>query len=217
MSREPWTTIVGVVGDVRHRGLASEFVPMMYVPVQQLPQRSLTIVARLEPLRGHSAGFIADRVRSVDPLQPVFEARMMDEWFSRSVAEPRFSLVLLGLFAALAIALTAVGIYGVMTSMLARRTRELGVRLALGADRVALVRLILGHGAVITGIGLATGLAAGLTASALLDAAFIGGRTIDPIVLGVVVTLVAAVALLACIVPARRALRVDPVIALRAE
>jgi putative ABC transport system permease protein len=217
MSREPWTTIVGVVGDVRHRGLASEFVPMMYVPVQQLPQRSLTIVAQLEPWRGHSAGFIADRVRSVDPLQPVFESRMMDEWFSRSVAEPRFSLVLLGLFAALAIALTAVGIYGVMTSMLARRTRELGVRLALGADRAALVRLILGHGAVIAGIGLATGLAAGLTASALLDAAFIGGRTIDPIVLGVVVTLVAGVALLACIVPARRALRVDPVTALRAE
>jgi putative ABC transport system permease protein len=118
-SGEPWTTLVGIVGDVRHRGLQSAFVPMIYVPVQQLPQRSLTIVARLEPWRMADARVIADAVRTVDPAQPVFELRMMDEWFSRSVSAPRFSLVLLSLFAGLASALTAVGIYGVMASCVA--------------------------------------------------------------------------------------------------
>ena len=214
---EPWTTIVGVVGDVRHRGLDSAFVPMLYVPVSQVPERSLTVVARLEPSRQDGARVIADAVRAVDPSQPVFAPRMMDDWVARSVAEPRFNLTLLSLFAVLAIALTAVGIYGVMSAMVTRRTRELGVRLALGAGPGTLLALVIRDGVFITGVGLTTGLVASAIASAVMGALRMGTRAIDPVMIGTVVAVVLGVALLACYVPARRAMRVDPVIALRAE
>ena len=216
-SSEPWTTIVGVVGDVRHRGLDSAFVPMVYLPVSQLPERSLTVVARLESWKAGGAAFMADAVRAVDPAQPVFAQRMMDDWIARSVAEPRFNLTLLTLFAGLAIALTAVGIYGVMSAMVTRRTRELGVRLALGARPETLLTLVIRDGAVITAVGLTTGIFASLVASVAMGALFVGARALDPMTLGAVIVVVLAIALLACALPARRAMRVDPVIALRAE
>jgi putative ABC transport system permease protein len=216
-SNEPWTTIVGVVGDVRHTGLDSPFVPMLYVPVSQFPERSLSVVARLAPWRQDGASFIAEAVRAVDPSQPVFAQRMMDDWMARSVAEPRFSLTLLGLFAMLAIALTAVGIYGVMSTLVTRRTRELGVRLALGARPAIMLQLVLRDGAFITGVGLTTGLLASGIASAVMGALLIGTRIADPVTIGAVVLVVLGVALLACYIPARRAMRVDPVVALRSE
>ena len=214
---EPWTTIVGVVGDIRHRGLDSAFVPVLYIPVSQFPERSLTVVARLEPWRTEGPRVIADAVRTVDPQQPVFAARMMDEWVARSVSEPRFTVLLLIVFASLAMILTAVGIYGVMSSMVARRTRELGVRLALGARPATLLGLVLRRGVFLTLVGLAAGLMAGALSSFAFRAVFVGGGTIDPVVAGLVVALVLGVALLACFVPARRAMRLDPVDALRAE
>jgi putative ABC transport system permease protein len=216
-STEPWTTIVGVVGDVRHHSLASEFVPMVYLPVSQLPERSLTVVAHLEPSRQDSSRLIAEAVRAVDPSQPVYAQLMMDDWIARSVAEPRFNLTLLSLFAALAIALTAVGVYGVMSGMVTRRTRELGVRLALGARPGALLTLVFRDGAVITGTGLAIGLFASAIASAVMGAWLVGARILDPLMIGAVILVVLGVALLACYIPARRAMRVDPVQALRAE
>ena len=144
---EPWITIVGVVGDIRHRGLDSSFVPVIYVPVSQVPERSLTVVARLEPSGPSHPRLIAEAVRAVDNSQPVFAELTMDDWVARSIAEPRFNLTLLTLFALLAIALTAVSIYGVMTAMVTRRTRGLGVRLALGARPATLLRVVLRHGA----------------------------------------------------------------------
>jgi putative ABC transport system permease protein len=216
-STEPWSTIVGIVGDVRHRGLDSAFVPMLYIPVRQFPERSLTVVARLEPWRQEDPRVIAEAVRAVDPMQPVFATRMMDEWMARSVSDHRFTLLLLVAFASLAIILTAVGIYGVMSSMVARRTRELGVRLALGARPATLLHLVLRRGAILTFAGLGAGLLAGVFSSAAFEAVFVGGRSIDPVVAGVVVSLVLGVALLACLVPARRAMRLDPIDALRSE
>jgi putative ABC transport system permease protein len=214
---EPWITIVGVVGDIRHRGLDSSFVPVIYVPVSQLPERSLTVVARLEPSWQGGGRLIAEAVRAVDNAQPVFAELMMDDWVARSIAEPRFNLTLLTLFALLAIALTAVGIYGVMTAMVTRRTRELGVRLALGARPATLLRVVLRHGAFITGVGLMIGLVASRIASAFMGAVLIGARAIDPVMIVSVTGIVLGVALFACFVPARRAMRVDPIVALRTE
>lgn len=216
-AREPWTTIVGVVGDIRHRGLDSSFVPVIYVPVGQFPERSLTVVARLEPSGPSDPRLIAEAVRAVDNSQPVFAQLTMDDWVARSVAEPRFNLTLLTLFALLAIALTAVGIYGVMTAMVTRRTRELGVRLALGARPATLLRVVLRHGAFITGVGLMIGLVASRIASAFMGAVLLGARAIDPVMIVSVTGIVLGVALLACFVPARRAMRVDPIVALRTE
>jgi ABC-type antimicrobial peptide transport system permease subunit len=185
--------------------------------VRQFPERSLTVVARLEPWRQEDPRVIAEAVRAVDPMQPVFATRMMDEWMARSVSDHRFTLLLLVAFASLAIILTAVGIYGVMSSMVARRTRELGVRLALGARPATLLHLVLRRGAILTFAGLGAGLLAGVFSSAAFEAVFVGGRSIDPVVAGVVVSLVLGVALLACFVPARRAMRLDPIDALRSE
>ena len=214
---EPWTTIVGVVGDIRHRGLDSSFVPVIYVPVSQFPERSLTVVARLEPSGPSHPRLIAEAVRAVDNSQPVFAQLTMDDWVALSIAELRFNLTLLTLFALLAIALTAVGIYGVMTAMVTRRTRELGVRLALGARPATLLRVVLRHGAFITGVGLTIGLLASAIASALMGAVLLGARAIDSVMIVSVTGIVLGVALFACFVPARRAMRVDPIVALRTE
>jgi len=214
---DPWTTIVGIVGDIRNHGLDADFNPIVYVPVTQLPERTMTIVARLRPGATGAATLIADAVRATDPQQPVFAARMMEEWVARSVAEPRFNLTLLILFGVLAVALAAVGVYGVMAFTVARRTRELGIRLALGARPSGLLRLVLGRSLSMTSIGVAVCLAAGLSAAVTLESMFRGAQVLDPIVLVAVSVLVLGVALLASYLPARRAMRIDPVEALRAE
>ena len=175
----------------------------------------MTVVARLEPGRRNHANVIVDAVRAVDPQQPVFVVRMMDDWVSRSAAEPRFSLLLLGLFAGLSVVLTAVGVYGVVASMVTRRTRELGIRLALGGQPATLLRLVLGRSLSITGAGLLAGLAAGLVVSTVLSATFADARAFDPLVLLIVAVLVPTVSMIASYLPARRAMRVDPVEALR--
>ncbi len=156
-------------------------------------------------------------MRAVDPQQPVFATRMMEEWLAQSVAEPRFNLLLLGLFAVLGVTLAAVGIYGVMAFTVSRRTRELGIRLALGAEPSALLTLVLGRGLMMAGAGVVSGLTAGLAASVLLRTMFHGAQILDPLVLAAVSGLVIVVSLLASYVPARRAMRIDPVEALRAD
>ena len=142
---------------------------------------------------------------------------MMDEWLARSVAEPRFNLVMLSVFGGLAIALAAVGIYGVMAFAVSRRTRELGIRMALGARPQSLLRLVLGRSLSMTAVGVAAGLAAGLAAALTLKSTFYGARVLDPIVLAAVPVVVLSIALLASYVPARRAMQVDPIEALRAD
>jgi predicted permease len=213
----PWTTIVGVVGDVRDGGLGSEFVPILYVPATQLPTRTMTVVARVKPGLRRGPGVIAEAIRSVDPQQPVFELRTMHEWAARSIARPRFSVLLLGLFAGLAVLLAAIGIYAVMAFTVARRTRELGIRLALGARPSSLLGMVLRRSVALAGVGLVVGLVAGLTAATALEQTFVGVRSLDPVVLAGVAILVIGVALVAAYLPAQRAMRVDPVEALRME
>ncbi len=151
----------------------------------------MTIVARLEP--GAAASVIADGVAAVEPHQPMFDVRMMEDWVDRSVAAPRFNLLLLGLFAVLGVTLAAVGVYGVMAFTVSRRTRELGIRIALGAEPSALLRLVLGRSVLMAVAGVVAGLAAGLGTALLLRTMFHGVQILDPLVLATVSALVVGV------------------------
>jgi putative ABC transport system permease protein len=176
----------------------------------------MTLVARLDPANARGPQVIADAVRAVDVQQPAWAPATMEHWRERTVAQPRLTLVLLSLFAALAVLLAAVGIYGVLSSAVARRTRELGIRLALGAQRASLLRSILAEAAALTAFGTVSGGAGALAAGRYLRTVFFDLRLADPLVLAGIPVLVLAVALLASYLPARRAMRVDPAQALRA-
>jgi putative ABC transport system permease protein len=219
-SDEPWTTIVGVVGDVRHVRLDQPAPPFIYYPASQLPEASMTVVASLEAAGG-AAGrgprVIADAVRSVDPNQPVWSQVAMDAWFDRLVSAPRFSYMLLALFASVAMAIAAVGIYSVTSFAVARRTREIGIRVALGAQPRALLRSVLAGMATLAGAATLAGGLAGLAAGRALGAVFPDVRLADPVVFAGVPALAFAIALLASYLPARRALRIDPLAALRSD
>ena len=147
----------------------------------------------------------------------MFDVRMMEDWVDRSVAAPRFNLLLLGLFAVLGVTLAAVGVYGVMAFTVSRRTRELGIRIALGAEPSALLRLVLGRSVLMAVAGVVAGLGAGLGTALLLRTMFHGVQILYPLVLATVSALVVGVSLLASYIPARRAMRIDPLEALRAE
>jgi putative ABC transport system permease protein len=216
-SNEPWTMVVGVVGDVRHRGLAAEPEPILYYPQAQLPESSMTLAVRLT--RGHKRGakVIADAVRAIDPEQPIWSPRTMEDWRARSVAQPRFSLLLLGTFAGLAIVLSAVGIYGVMAFSVSLRSRELGIRAALGARPSSLLRQVLMHATALSATGIGIGVFAAVATGRLLGPIFHDVRVADPTVLAGVPAAVLAISLLASFVPAWRAMRADPVEAMRSE
>jgi putative ABC transport system permease protein len=212
----PWRTIVGVVGDVRHFGLAEDAPPILYLPVPQFPQRTLTIVVRAQkglPV----ARLIEDTVRALDPAQPVYDARTMEGWVMRSTAQPRFSLLMLSVFAAAAVTLAALGIYGVVAFTVAGRARELGIRVALGADPRGLMRLVIIRGLLLAALGLALGLAGALLSSRYLASLWYGVKPLEPLVYAGAAAVLGGAALLACIVPARRILRLDPTAALRTE
>jgi putative ABC transport system permease protein len=210
-------TIVGVVGDVYQYGLDSQKTMQLYLPFAQQPQRIMTMTVRgsSDPLRLVSA--IRDNVRAVDQDQPVFRIATMDQILADSMARQRFSMILLAVFAAGALLLAAVGIYGVMSYVVAGRTREIGLRIALGADPRRVLRLVLGEGLTLAVIGSGIGAVAAFLATRLLTSLLYGVSSSDPLTFVAVAVLLAAVALLACYVPARRAAKVDPLVALRAE
>jgi putative ABC transport system permease protein len=214
---EPWTTIVGVVGDVRNRGLDSGWVPMVYIPATQFPERVMTLVAQIDAGAIRNNGIIADAVHKVAPDQPVFATRDAQDWIARSVAAPKFNVVLLSLFGLLAMILATVGVYGVMALAVTQRTRELGIRLALGARPGSLVALVLGRSVSMTVIGIGVGLVTGQIVVTVFRSIFFEASRVDVVVLTVVPVLVLAAAVAASYLPSRRALRVDPVIALRSE
>jgi putative ABC transport system permease protein len=210
-------TVVGVVGDVYQYGLDSQKTMQLYLPFAQQPQRIMTMTVRgsSDPLRLVSA--IRDNVRAVDQDQPVFRIATMDQILADSMARQRFSMILLAVFAAGALLLAAVGIYGVMSYVVAGRTREIGLRIALGADPRRVLRLVLGEGLTLAVIGSGIGAVAAFLATRLLTSLLYGVSSSDPLTFVAVAVLLAAVALLACYVPARRAAKVDPLVALRAE
>jgi putative ABC transport system permease protein len=163
------------------------------------------------------AGALRNEVRAIDPDQPVSAMRPMTELVDSSVAQPRYRTTLFGLFAALAMILAATGIYGVMSYSVAQRTHEIGVRMALGARRFDVLKLVVGQGMLLTLIGVALGLAAAFGLTRVMQSLLFGVTTKDPLTFVVVSALLIAVAFVACFVPARRATKVDPLVALRYE
>ena len=220
---QPWLTVVGVVGDVKQGGMNQATGTELYFYLPQAAvtlgyaQRSLNVVLRTSVPPASLAGAARSTVWSLDPSLPIADLQTLDTAVLRSVAQPRFLAVLLGSFGLIALVLAAVGTYGVMSMFVAERTREMGIRMALGAESGRVVRLVLRHGLRIAGTGLLLGVAGALTLNRFLSSMLFGVSGTDPLTYAGVVTLLGAIAVLACVVPARRATRVDPLVALRAE
>ena len=209
--------IVGVVGSVREMGPAEEPSPAIYRPYAQMPVPQMTLVIRTggDPLA--LASSVGAAVREIDPNQPVADVRTMSHVMNETVARPRMILYVLGGFAGTALLLAALGLYGIVSYSVAQRQQEIGVRVALGAQRADVVRPILREGLVLTAAGLAFGLAGAFASTRVMRTLLFGVDATDPATLAGVSLFLAAVALVASYVPARRATRVDPVVALRAE
>jgi putative ABC transport system permease protein len=214
---KPWATIVGVVGDVRQYGLDHAANMAVYIPQAQNLNFTYLLVARttMDPRRLEGAARAA--FLAADKTQPIFDVKPMQDYLGASLAERSFTLALLGLFGVLALLLAAVGIYGVIAYAVSLRTRELGIRMALGAQRQDVLRMVLMQGAALTGWGLLAGLAASLVLTRFLGTMLYGVKSWDIATSFVVAIILATVALVASYVPARRATKVDPMVALRYE
>jgi len=216
----PWLTVAGVVGSVRQVGLDSDPYPEFYRPfTQEHPSwarpRALFIRATGDPLSLVAA--VKSQIWAVDKDQTIWAVRAMDEIVSSSLAPRRFNLLLLGVFASLALVLASVGIYSVISYAVSQRTREIGVRMALGAHAGDIIKMIIGQGLALTLVGVATGLLASLALTRWMESLLFGVSATDPLTFAGVALLLTLVALLACWIPARRATRVDPLVALRSE
>ncbi len=215
--KAPWWTVVGVVDDIRERGFLYEMKPAVYVPVTQVkkPSGFSMLVVRTSNDPASAVKMVEGAVWRVDPQQPVSYVRTMDQLMETDVADRTRPMILLGVFAGLALVLACIGVYGVLAYAVAERTREIGVRMALGAKPMDVTRMILGGGVKLSAIGLLAGgaLAAGL--ANLLETLLFGVTAVAPgIYVGTAATLL-LVALMACVIPAQRASRVDPAVALR--
>ncbi len=217
--KEPWWTVVGVVRDIRERGLLYDMKPAVYVPVTQVkkPTGYSTLVVRTSNDPASTIKMVEGAVWSVDPQQPVTYVHTMDQLIETDVADRTRPMILLGVFAGLALVLACIGVYGVLAYAVAQRTREIGVRMALGAKPLDVTRMILGRGMKLSAIGLLAGgaLAAGL--ALLLRTLLFGVTLLAPGIYAGTAAALVLVALLACVIPAQRASRVDPAVALRNE
>jgi putative ABC transport system permease protein len=209
--------IVGVAADVKADGLDSENRPMVYWAYPQFPVVFNSIVVRTEGDPLSLAGTIKSQIWSVDPAQPVASVATMEQVLASSVAPRRFNMLLIGIFAAVALALAAVGIYGVISYTVSQRTHELGIRVALGAQGSDVIKLVVGQGMALTLAGVGLGLAAAAGLTRLMSTLLFDVSPTDAPTFAAVAVLLSAVALAACVVPARRATKVDPMVALRYE
>jgi putative ABC transport system permease protein len=212
-----WTTIIGVIGDIKHGGLEEEMQPELYISYLQGAPVGPFIVMRTAGDPAAMAETVRAEVRSIDKTIPIYDMRTMSALRSESVSMRRFILMIVVAFGALALGLAAIGVYGVMSLVVSERTREVGVRLALGAQPSELLTMILGQAAKLAGIGVALGVIAAAMIMPLLDSQLYGVRASDPATFLAVPAMLLAIAALAALVPARKAMRVDPVTALRIE
>jgi putative ABC transport system permease protein len=212
-----YMTVVGVVASVRHTSLDAEPKPTMYVSSRQSPWHTMVIAVRGKVAPTALAAALRREVAAVDADQPLADVRTFEEVFARAVAPQRFNSTLLALFAALAMILAAVGIYGVIAYTVSQRAHEMGVRIALGARTADILRLVVGQAMAMTLVGVCLGLAASLALTRTMSGLLFEVSASDPTVFASVALLLSAVALAASVVPARRATKVDPVVALRCE
>ncbi|MFY9611403.1 MAG: ABC transporter permease [Blastocatellia bacterium] len=210
-------TIVGVVGNIKHSGLEAELEPEMYIPFLQQPASSMVLVARAVSAPIALVGPLRELVQSIDKDQPVENFRTMEEVVSRSVAQPQFLTIILSVFATVALALAAVGVYGVVAFSLTQRTHEVGIRVALGAQPSDILRLVLGEGMSLALIGVAMGLLGSFAVTRVISGMLYQVSATDPFTFTLIALLLTGVALAASFIPARRALKVDPMVALRYE
>jgi predicted permease len=214
----PLREIVGVVADVKSQGIGEAAVPEVYAPQTATDFiGETTIVVRTATNPESLVSTMRSLVASMDNELPLREVKTLDDYVSGSISAPRFQATLLAIFAALAFVLTAIGLYGVIAYSVAQRSREIGIRIALGAEQHSILRMVLGQGGSLALLGIAVGLAASFFAARLIRALLYGIQPIDPVTFVIVPVVFFAVALLASYIPARRAARVDPMIALRYE
>jgi len=209
--------IVAVVGDVRNRGLSTEPRPAYYVPQTQIPFNQMVVVAKTSNDPRSFLPAATKDVGAMDPDLPLFGVKTMEEYMSASVAQPRFNTMLLSIFAGVALVLTIVGLYGVMSYSVAQRRNEIGIRMALGAQGRDVLLMIVKQGSKLILLGLAIGLFGAYLATRLLASLLFGVTAKDPITFAAVALILSIVGLLACYVPAWRATKVDPMEALRCE
>jgi len=216
-SEAPWMTIVGLVGNMKSDGFDKPDQPHLYHPILQNPAYAMAIYLRTDVAPLTLAQSVREQVRALDRDLPVFGERTMSQVAAESMSRRRFAMQLVGLFGILALLLAAVGIYGVIAYSVTQRTREIGIRVALGASRSAILRWVLKQGMILTIAGVVIGLVGALALTRLLRSLLFGVGPTDLVTYGALAILLTIVALIACYVPARRATKVDPLVALRYE
>lgn len=210
--------IIGVVGDVKQSGLTNSIRPELFMPYTQgIWARTMTVVTRAASDPAKVAVMVREAVQAIDPNQPIYGVQTMENVISGSLSSQRLNMALLGIFAAVALILALIGIYSVMSYTVTQSTREIGIRMALGAQAGDVLRLVVGHGLVLTLIGVALGVTAAFALTRLMSSLLYGVTATDPLTFIVVPAMLILVAVVSCYVPARRATKVDPMIALRYE
>jgi putative ABC transport system permease protein len=211
----PWMTVVGVVKDIKHDGLDIDGVPHIYVSIYQSADRAFSVVLRTSLPASALEPQIRNAIQSIDHGLPVFGVSSMDDVLDASLAPRRFSADLVSGFAGLALLLASLGIYGLLAYMVGQRSREIGLRIALGARREDILKLILGKGFILAGIGIMAGVFLAASGASAMASLLYGVRPHDPEVFVIVPLLLLMVAVTASYIPARRAAMVDPIAALR--
>jgi predicted permease len=214
---DPWLTVVGVVQHVRHGGLDAGPTMQVYWPHEQRPEHSMALVVRTAGAPEAIVPTLRSHIRAIDPNQAVSAVATMDGVVSKSLAARRFTVLLLGVFAALALVLAAIGIYGVMAYVVSLRTREIGVRIALGAQRVDVLAGVMREVLILTVAGLVLGLIGTVLVRGLLARLLYGVSVAEPLVISLVLVLLLAVAAAGGLLPALRAARTPAIVALRSE
>jgi predicted permease len=215
--KDPYYTVIGVVADGKYNSLGEDPKPAFYRSMLRTYNSTVVVVARVEADQRAALAALHREVQTLDPTLPIYDEKTLAEHMQIPLFPARMAAIVLGSFGVLALVLAAIGIYGVMSYVVAGRTREIGLRMALGADRASVLRLIVGQGMTLALVGLGVGVVVAFAASRLLTSLLYGVSPGDPLTFAFVALLLAAVALLACYVPARRATKVDPMIALRYE